>query len=392
MSELLVEGRYYLLISLRDEVVIFGTGIDAVKCAYMLRNRGIYVKYFLNNNKKIEFFLECPVYEPSECILDGVFVIIAVGTTSTYLKLARQLDGLNLEEFTNYIYYKWIDRKLVLLHGNCHMTVIESYLQSSKEFSDNYAIYPNPLIYENEEGRIADKVLNNCDIWIHEDIKEDNAYGYFLSDAYIRFKWGIRGGKKEITIPHLFGLGKAFFPQSACNQRNRAINNAKDTNGMFPHADTIIDRCVEDGMTVEEIIAFCESDLSLKEESILSNFEKYMGKIKEREKAWDIKIYDFIIEKYKKVKLFYDEGHPTNIILEKICKDILYELGIVEEYIYSDIILDTHENPVYPAVKHCLQLEWSEAEIRRSFCAKKMCCYMDFEEYIREYLWWCYGI
>ncbi len=380
----------------RRTIVIFGTGLDAVKCAYSFYNRGICIKYFLNNNSRIDTFLGCPVYEPdSKYLSDKVYVIVAVGTMPTYLVLSKQLKELHLGEFTDFIYYKWIDKKLVLLHGNCHMTVIHAYLESSKKFSTKYAIYPNPLIQENREKRIDSRVLENCDLWIHEDIQKDNIYGYFLSDTYIRQKWrgtGRGNEKKEIIIPHLFGLGKAFFPQYGWNKRNEKINNARDTNGMFPHSDCIIDRCVEEGMIVEDIITFCKSDLALDEETIFQNFEVYMKKIMEREKSWDISIYDFILLNYKKNKLFYDAGHPTNTILKKICEDILNKLDIKEENIYTNINLDTHEIPVYPVVRHSLKMEWEENEIRKSSTAKKMCSYMDFEEYIREYLWWNYKL
>ena len=77
---------------------------------------------------------------------------------------------------------------------------------------------------------------------------------------------------------------------------------------MFPHADIIIDKCVEKGMKVEEIIAFCKGDSALERNVIIDNFNKYMDKIKKREKAWDIKIYDFIMENYKKISYFMMEG------------------------------------------------------------------------------------
>ncbi len=371
----------------KRDIVIFGTGLDAVKCAYSFYNRGISIKYFLNNNSRIDTFLECPVYEPdSKYISDKVYIIVAVGRMHTYLVLSNQLKELNLEEFTDFIYYKWIDKRLVLLHGNCHMSVIKAYLESSQKFLDKYAIYPNPLIQENREKKIENNVLNNCEIWIHEDIQEQNAFGYFLSDAYIRENWKDtrrQDEKREIIVPNLFGLGKGFFPQSCgWSVKNEKIGNAQDAMGMFPYADIIIDSGVEQKMSVENIIQFCIDSFMLNQETVITNFEEYMTKIKKREESWDIKIYDFIQENYRKVKLFFDESHPTNDIFMKICRDILQELGIFEQQIYSEISLDTHEIPVYPVVRHYLKMEWEENEIRKSFNAKKMCSHMDFEEYI----------
>lgn len=387
------------MISLADirkrEIAVWGTGLNAVKCAYFMMQKGMSVKYFLNNNKQIDTFLGSPIYEPDH-IPKGAYVIIAVETMETYMQLSRQLGELHLEEFTDYIYYKWIDKRLVLLHGNCHMSVIQAYLESSRGFGDKYAIYPNPPVYNNEKGTIDAVVLKNCDIWIHEDIRSDNPYGYFLSDEYVRQQWmkdtnGDLKNKIEIIVPHLFGLGKAFFPQMAWNHKNEKLNNAQDANGMFPHADVIIDQCVEKGMVEDDIIAYCMSTDVLDKDLVVNNFEFYMNKIKEREKVWDVKIYDFLLENYQHTKLFYDVGHPTNIVIEKICHDILNRLGIDSDDIYTDLVMDEYENPVYPTVKYWLKLQWNEKEIRKSYSARKCCNKMDFKEYIREYLWWIYG-
>lgn len=378
----------------KRKIAILGTGLDSVKCTYYLHRNEIFIKYFLNNNSMIESFMGNPVYDLGNKNLSNVdYIIIAVGTISTYLELSEQLQKKGMKEFKDYIYYKWIEKEIVLLHGNCHMIVIRSYLESSKKFSERYAIYPNPCICDNKDGFIKDHVYKNCDIWIHEDIRKDNEFGYYLSDEFMRecfFNMHIY--PKEIIIPHLFGLGKAFFPQSDKNKRNEKINNGYDKNGMFPHADKVIDECVNQGMKIEEIIEHCKSNTVLSDDIILKNFNKYIKKIKLREKSWNIKIYDFIIDNYQKEKLFYDEGHPTNIIMKKISIDILNELGIQEENIYTNIKMDDHENPVYPVVKHVLNLAWEERNIRESPAAKKMCDQMNFDEYIKEYLLWNYRI
>lgn len=374
------------------KIAIFGTGLDSTKCAYYLHNQKLNIDCFLNNKRMIETFMGYPVYEPCDMeVLNGKYVIIAVGAISTYVELSEQLQKIGMEEFKDYLYYKWIGKNLVLLHGNCHMAVIHSYLESSKKFSAKYAIYPNPCIYNNKDGYIKKRVLENTDVWIHEDIRKDNEYGYFLSDEYIHsFFESITAYPKEIVVPHLFGLGRAFFPQSNINKRNEPINNGYDKNGMFPHLDMVIDKCVKENKTVEEIVNCCKSEGILNKDFILNNFQYYMQKIKKREEAWDIKIYDFIVENYQKEKLFYDEGHPTNVVMKKISMDILNELGIDEECIFTNIQMDVHENPVYPVVRDTLGFKWEEREIRKSTGGKKMCSQMDFEEYIKEYLQWNY--
>lgn len=62
----------------------------------------------------------------------------------------------------------------------------------------------------------------------------------------------------------------------------------------------------------------------------------------------------------------------------------------IDNDIATDVQLDWHEVPVYPTVKKFLQLEWSEEEIRKSKKAKRIADKMDTQQYIREYLFWCY--
>lgn len=370
-------------------LVVFGTGLEAVRCMYYLQEKGITVAYYLNNNCKVEQFCNCPVFEPNKENLRDVFVLVA-SKEHVYPIISKQLEENGLSEFKDYIYYDWIDKKLVLLHGNCHMLIISSLLLSSKTFSRQYSIYPNPLIYENKKGKVEKAVLENCDVWIHEDIRTDNGYSYFLSDEYMRNF--IRADAVEIVIPNLFGLGKAFFPQSEANQRNNDIKNGEDTNGMFPRADKVIDKCVEQGMKKEDIIGFCMRDDAISQAEIKQNFRMYIEKMRMREQEWDIKIVDYILENYKKQKLFYDMGHPVNDVLEVISTGVLEKLGIKDEFIFADKNLDGHEDPVYPAVIKTLGMNWNNGLLRKSPWGKRVHEEMDFREYVEEYLWWCYGI
>ncbi len=371
------------------KTVVFGTGLDAVKCIYHLQKREIEIAYCLNNNCKEEQFCGYPVYEPDQNHLKNVFLLVAV-RSHVYPIISRQLQENGLLEFTDYIYYEWAYKKVVLLHGNCHMAIIRSFLLSSESFNRQYSVYPNPPIYEIKAGKIEKNVLENCDIWIHEDIRPDNDYSYFLSDEYMRNL--CRADVTEIIIPHLFGLGKAFFPQSEWNLRNRKIKNGEDANGMFPHADKVIDGCVEQGMDKEAIIEYCMSDQALSRNEIEENFKLYLDKMTIREQKWDIKIVDYILKNYKKRRLFYDMGHPTNEILGVISSAILDKLNIRNACITANENLDVHEEPVYPIVKKVLHMDWDNGWIRKSVMGKKACSKMDFTEYIKEYLWWCHDI
>lgn len=375
-----------------DSIVVFGTALHAVKCLYHLKNKNVFIKYFLNNNCLEKTFCGYSVYKPTKEKITGNFILVAT-SDRVYPEISRQLRESGLREFDDYIYYEWLYKKVALLHGNCHMATIRSFLMSSKQFFDNYSIYPNPPIYLNKEKRVSESGIKNCDVWIHQDIRKENAWGYYFSDEYLR--QNMCPDVEEIVVPNLFGLGKFLFPQIGVgeNLRDRKINNGTDVFSMFPWADSIIDKCMESGMNKKEIEEFCKG-VPIEENEIRENFRYYIEKIRVREQAWDIKIVDFILDHYKDEKLFYDMYHPCDNIIKQISIGVLKKLGIDDENIFNseDSFLDANEDPVYPVVKNVLGLRWEETFIRKSIVGKKICRDMDFSQYIEEYLFWCYEV
>ena len=386
-----IKGRVDMIDITKEqrEIVVYGTGLNAVKWVFDFEDKGKEIKYFLNTDSRMDTLCGKAVYSPGIGNLRNKFVVVAVSSVQIYLDISRKLQQYGLREFEDYIYYRWIDKQIVLIHGNCHMQIVRRFLESSKLFLREYVVYPNPAICDNKQGEINEAALKNCDILIHQEIRQENQFGYKFSDEYIRTK--IKKGVFEIIVPNLFGLGKAFFPHSSVNSNNCLLRNGQDLSGMFPHADSVIDCGYKQGKKLEEIISFAKSNAAIDKNTVLQNFDIYMKKIKDREQTCDIKIYDYILEHYKNEKLFYDSGHPTNSIIRKYAVDILQMLGINDENIYSEVKLDMHEVPVYPVIKEYLGLEWKEENMRESSHAKKMRETMKLEEYIYEYLWWCYG-
>lgn len=367
------------------KVVVYGTGINAVKCVSLLERNGINIEFILDGKEGTGIFKNYRVYKPIAENLHEYYIVVA-SAYGTYPIIKEKLSGLH--EFENYIYYGWLDKKIVFLHGNCHMDVIEGFLNSSEQFRRNYAVYPTARICTKE--RVKEEVLKYMDIWIHEDIRKDNLFGYEFSDEYMEVY--LPDGIKEIIMPHLYNLGAGFFPHAKeKNDKNSPLLNGEYENGMFPFEDSIIEECLRRHMNAEEVYEYAMQDDIMSREYIVDNFDKYIKKIEQRESAWDIKILGFILDNYKKEKLFYDMGHPTNIVLKQVAIKILEHLGILGDNIETDVVLDYHEVPIYPWIRKVLKLEWDENYIRNGKGAIKSSDTMDTAEYIREYIWWCYS-
>lgn len=381
------------MIKFSDKIkyVIWGTGVHAAQFLYdnpYINN----IEFFIDNNvveegrefcgKKVLRFCEIEKH-----CTENYFFIVAV-SEKVYLEIKQQLQEMEYKEFDDFAFYQFFYKKIVILHGNCHMDIIREFLKSSERFVNGYVIYQLPLI-QCIGGKIDDKTLENCDLFIHQDIQANNEFGYELSDEYILPR--LRKECVKITVPNLYGLGRGFFQQMVWNERNYALCGGRDTNGFFPYADIIIDRAVTQGKSVEEILAIMQSQVFTAEE-IQNNFELYMDKIKKREQNWDIPIYNFIVENYKKHKLFYDPGHPTNVVMKEITLGILKIIGIEEEALFCDRKMNSLEVLVYDVVRETLEMEWEDNEVRKGKWAKKLRMRMTKEEYVKEYLFWCYGI
>lgn len=374
------------------KVVVWGTGLDGVKTIYKLENEGIDIAYLLNTGCKVKSMKTYKVYEPGMETVQDAFIIVA-STYSTYSNISNKLSEWGLEEFDDYIYYDWLGKKLVLLHGNCYMEYVKEVLLHSDSFTNKYALYPNKLVYDNIDGEISQKALENIDIFLHQNISEQNLFSYKLSDAYImQF---IRKDSKEIVFPNFVGLVCGMYPQYRVQDKNyinEAIKNGEDTNGMFPHVDIIASKAIVENSDLEEMVIYCNSDSVLPRENIEMCFEAWINKIEEREKRWSIKILDFILNNYKDMQLFYDIIHPNEVVFAEIFDQLFDLLEIEKPKRYIDsVFMDVHEIPVYPYVKKVLGMKWSKEFIRNGTYAKRLTDKMDLKEYIKGYAWWCFG-
>ena len=372
---------------MQDGILVRGTGFHAVRCSYKIYEIGIKIRAYLTREKNTETFIESPVFEVgSQQSSNAAGYLVVATAIDTYVQIRDELCNLGKKEFRDFCYYEWLFKDVVLLHGNCHMGILKAYLDSSDDFGVRYSIYPYPLLVETTKKFITEpEVFKNIDVWIHQDIRDDNRFGYQVSDSYIRSytKKDIR----EICIPHTYGIGKMFFPQLiTLDCGNEAINDGNDEDGIFLYGDSVIEHCVANNMPIDKIIDYCNREDALNRDVIISNFKSNLTKLKKREDKWDIKLYDFIIDNYKFHKLFYDPGHPTNVIMKYIAERVLDILDCEFDNINCDMQMDAHEKFVYPATKKALDLRWTEDEIRKN--GKRLSEKMDFSEFVREYCWW----
>ena len=279
----------------------------------------------------------------------------------------------------------------IAIYGNCHVRGIEICLKNSKNFNSKYELIKLPYFFEGEGPPEKDQ-LTTCDYFIYQEIREKNALGVeFGTKRLFDF---IPRNCQCIQIPNLYELGYCFFPQNYLhlnaphyiNKNNPPYKG--DERGLFVHGDYVIDSLMD--MPVNDVVKLVKSLDIISKHTIIEMFDRYISKITERETEWDIKIADFIIDNYRDIQMFNDFGHPSNVVIKKMAQDLLKLLDVDDDLDNFNMIfeLDEYEDPIYPCVKNVLGLNYEKSYLRQQ-SDKKLVEKMDFEEYVREYYYWC---
>lgn len=357
-------------------IAILGGGTEGERFFYYLRERSYIVSKVFDNYKVGSFHgFEIEKVPNDQKKYDYFYLI----TSEKYYKeIKKQLEKRGLREYNDFAFsYEGIKR-IAIINANCYGIIIGEYLRSSKAFSENYFIHSIPPIYENTQGFIANEVLKQCDLFIHQDIRRDNKYGKRLSDDYIRRQ--LKSTCVDITIPNLVGMGSIFYPF----MERRKVNNVQ-AETYFPFADKRIDELYARGKSTSEIVGVINNVSLSNDIYIRDNMRKVVEKFKKREEHWDIKVIDYILDNYQKRQFFYDPYHPVNEVLEIISNGILRSLGFDRENLNAEQDLGASEMYLYPDVKAALGLQYDSREIRKkSFY--KLTSEMNLEEYVKQYL------
>ncbi len=236
-------------------------------------------------------------------------------------------------------------------------------------------------------------IVENCDVYIHQDIRAENKYSYYLSDDYIIPR--LKKSCLSITVPNFVGFGEPYYIMVNTRAgRGKMVSNNKE---IIPwNKDKIIDNAYKKFHTLTQTKDYVLNEDAYPNEKIVEMFEYKTEKLKQREKGWDIKVSSFMEENYKVKKLFYDIDHPTNDLLIEVCRKLGQILGLDDwDSVFPDIDLGWREQFVWPCVRKALGLQWKDSTVRNNgkyFFIKLSNGQLTIDEYIRQYIYWQYDV
>lgn len=363
--------------------VLYGIGVGAENFLYQNQDVIRNISFCIDRkNVKTFYGLEVRHLEDVDVLqlINTHYFIIAAGDDRTFAEIKKELCRYGLKEWEHFIWSRAFRRKVVVINANCHGDAVKEYLWLSASFCNNYIIYPISAVHLSE-GSIDIALLRHTDVYIHQDIRKENPISYQLSDEYVR--QFLSRSVIDICIPNLVGMGNWMYP--SLRGMEKVINPGKESVYVL-YSDQVLEEAAKECHTYEEIRKFWTGYKY--EESIMeNNFTICMNKLKEREKNWDIKIYDYIINNYREIPCFTDASHPSKYVMKVIGRQIAQIMGL------TDIADDGYESNLgmKVSIMNCIleyfQLDFQVSCERRKEYLGRMTV-SEIDDYIKAYFWW----
>lgn len=364
------------------EHILYGVGGEAERFIFSNPDMLEKIKFCIDNNRTDFYGIQ--VCRLSEAKLSGgERILVAAGDEKMYREMKQNLENLGLTEFEDFIWTKVFRKKIVVVNANCHGPALIRYLHLSAVFCNNYMVYPLPMSYEMQE--ISSNLLKNADVYIHQDIRENNRISYKLSDAYICPQ--LKHDVIDICIPNFVGIGQWMFP-SVTEEAKLLHMLSCDWN--VAYRDCVLDEAIHGCKSLAEYKAFW-TDYKFDGSEHDQNFDRCMRKLQERQKNWDIEIYDFIKENYRKIPCFVDHTHPSIYVMKEVGRQVAEILKLKDIDDENYVAFLGAAVPIMKDVINHFSLAFEVPyEVKREYLGR----YVEDEvdDYIRAYLWWYHQI
>lgn len=301
----------------------------------------------------------------------------------------------------NALYEKcYCKKKLIVAVGQCEIGEICQVLDGLKSFRENYSI-----IYYNEREVCSHGDRFNV-VEAKDCLKSLTISDYFMKPSAISprvmngFNYLQKALSKEgITITVSLFHFDSYWPQDIAKERsvNKYYMTEKDKKlAAYIERDQMIERLVDDGLTVSQIMEKITKEDLFDPEKVLENHARTIKRVRIADKLSDIKILDFIETFYSKLKLFCDRGHFNEYLLREYVKRLLLyfqsneSVGELGSLCTNNMFVELNELPIYPSTVAILGLEWVKKGTlyrQKRYDGVKS---LTFEEYMESLIRYCY--
>ncbi len=365
------------------KIAIWGIGKLGKKCYYRYRSK-YQIVCFIDSKASVSELYGLPVIRPDQ-IQKGAYKIVVASTF--FGEIAAQCNAMELFYYDDFMSHKAFELKRIyllevlryakesrseqIIHelcqgrlraivlGNCQTQIISKLLECSEAFRKRYILMEIPAVnaFRDEEKDLFFTycdLQNACDLLITQAIKENNRWDNRFSN---RVLIPLMGAAQVIRIPVLYF--DVYFPQ-AVRAKKTVMKDVIDV-GIYPYGDGILDELASK-YSLDEIVEIVSMDNFYSKEFMERYYAMWENDFREREKACDIKLLDFIKEHYREEQLFYTRNHPSRQLLEQETREILRVLSMEPELLNTELVseMDFTQEFIYPSVYQHLGIKWKK--------------------------------
>lgn len=344
-------------------VVLFGCG-KVAKEFYSRYKSQVTIDYALSNDPAQRVFSPemgtgYEVQRPTPKRGKGPLIVICV---KAYEEVAEQLILLGYTPFEDFMDCQMMElslggKKPALLYGVCHLRGVSDCLRHSPDFMAQYEpfYYASYLPHSGYQQIRLSYLAGKCELFLYslaimprETQKNAALLGRLKDDT------------KRFCLPMAYFGG--YFPQRerTYNDMNRyAVQCAGHDYTPFSYGDCWLNQCIDRGMTADDVLESLRGETDCDRDFVLRYLDREWRQLELQERQSDFKILDYVRENFQKRRLFRNEAHMENEVLEYYTKQLLQRLGLTDELSPIDErLMRCSQHLIYPGVAKILGLEW----------------------------------
>ncbi len=292
------------------------------------------------------------------------------------------------------------EKPMILFYGTCVLRDVYECLKTIPSFDNAFSsVYTQASFREiAKTNRVLYYAKSICDYYIYTSKVLDRDTIYSLS------KDDLPDDCRIISVSNL--TFSAYWPQinSELDSHNpmylhpyHAKRSLDFYHTLYRKEDKNITEMVCKGISVQEIIKTLSNDSFYTEKEVRRNEKIALKTIQIAERALDVTIYDFILDKYIQEPLYQNYIHPNKYVVWEYVRRILNVLGVCEKNIQrieSEAPEHVHEGgdvPVYPSVANIMNLAWAVGK-KYGIMTGHGIVEMSFEEYVEHFAEYTYMV
>ncbi|MGU3495800.1 WcbI family polysaccharide biosynthesis putative acetyltransferase [Xanthobacteraceae bacterium A53D] len=265
-------------------------------------------------------------------------------------------------------------RKKILIFGNCQGSLVARAFRENPGFSRQFSVKHHfmelpPNLHE--QGR---RDIEECDLLLIQDIREWEDYP---------LRAHVPDDLPTLRYPCVRFASP--WPFDAFNGPDDRLARNKDyPNFEFTYFDGLLARLRKDIPDHEARFA-AYRDLSVKgviDPKRLHTFEQ--KRLLAMDEKFPAGIGAYILENFRRKRLFYTTAHPNGAILAMLMKSIAKELGVKQMFWFPGPLdsLKSLQVPIHPKVAAALDVKWAGPDARYLVRGEKV----SWEDYFRKYI------